>query len=303
MKKTISIIALFLLAACARDRDADSHRRGKLQEDLAKLQAIAGVYSGQLLSNSNGESLGTAGLMLEADTLINELNEEIPILSGALSFKASSNVKIVFTKSTFNSETNVFKLTSTIKFPDNEKIYNLNFNGVLVGDVIQATFESFGFSELGANIKLERMVSTQAFEETFSIPTNPEALPYGTIQKIYRGKTSRGTEATLSLKNDGFTVEDRFLQSFLPERSLVATLGLSPTLRIAFSNTRLQVKTGAVSATKIQQSSAEPITISLNCSKKGMRGTKEILKCTYTASGNSGQVITVEMDELVESEK
>jgi hypothetical protein len=284
MFQLIGLVSMIGLSQCARDRDNDDYKRDKVEEDLAKVQSIAGQYWVELISNQTGESLGKVGLELEADTRVDTIRDQVPVLKSILKLQSSSVLKLVFQRSSFDIYKNTFK--STLILQAQGSSYEVDLSGIIKGDVIEAKISTFGYEELGGRMRLERVVSSQSYEETFREGIRDGRLPYGTIKKFYQGRSSEGRNVSLLIHNEKQTPDERFQLSFLPRRQVEAILTISPTFDPTFTQAFLEGNGAILNASQDRTSNEGAFTLNLNCKRVGFLGQLEQLECRYYSSLN-----------------
>lgn len=310
---TALLTTTLFLSACAQDRDVDDYKKTKLNEDLAKVEQVSGNYTGTLKSNSTGEVIGTAGLQLQADTRVNGLNEQQPVLRGVLFFKSSTTIKIIFQNSYFDPETQIFKsslgglpsasagatgsTSSGTASTASPVSLGLDLEGKVDGPKITATLQTFGYPELGATMNLEKSFGTQEFSDAFKPDESSTEAPVELIDRVFIG-TYNNKPTKLTINNKSSKPEDRFLDLFNPERRVDATLTISLMNDINFNQVKWDPRNESLNASATRTSSDGPFVTNLTCKIVPTPANKPAqINCEYGSSLFTNRKINLSLTE------
>jgi len=249
MNRITLLAALVLQLACAKDRNVDDYKEDRLRENLAKLQAVEGRYSGFLVSKKTGNRLGVLQLKLEATTQPTTGNDEskpaaTPVVKSTLEFRNSTTLRIEGQKSYYDPNSGQFQ--TEIPIQQNGKTISVNMNGVLREGRFTGSLEALGYSEDGGTTDL--VLNGKGLEELAQESDSFSESNF--TQKNFSG-TTRFSDGTvrgvhLNLLRPPATSEEDFLSLLTPVRSLVATLNYGGRARISFGDAQWDLRSGAL---------------------------------------------------------
>lgn len=256
MKKNYFVLLVLIsyLWACSKDQNLDDYKQTRLNQNLAKLQAIQGRYSGYLKSKRDDSSLGALQLTLKATTQVQGSTDESrataqPILLVNVEFQGVSHVAIVANNSYFDPDSGRFQANIPVQQQNAQgqaHTETISITAVVSAGTITGTLEATGYSDYGGMFVLSRNgkdLDTLAKESKF----NPDSV---FTQKNYIGKINFSGGAQKSvvmiLLKAPTTSEVDFLNLLIPERLIQINLNFGNDAHIIFNNGNWDQRTGAL---------------------------------------------------------
>ena len=284
MQKSAIIFAVLLsLVGCAKDRNVEDFQREKRAEDMAKLQTVAGVYSG-ILYSIDEKPLGALSISVVPDTKIGATNTnstQSPVLIGNVTFSGTQKVSANFEQSSYDNDNKSFKALVGIRSGGNENI-KIEISGVFQNESFNGRIEATGFSENGGHFSLAKGVSlSQITKPGNAVPSLPEALSYRGTMKFRSSGKVEPVQMTVLLKKS--TEEERFLQLLMPVRKVEASLRFNSGLVLAFANSEWDLRVHSLLGKNLLATTGEMLT--LECEETVFQLGKDGWICKYLTSG------------------
>ncbi len=272
------VSALFLFAVgCAKDRTAESWQNEKVSEKLSQISAISGSYSGNLVSEKNGTSLGSMTLQLSPDVRIQDNSDRTgtslsPAVRATVTFNGDARASVSFQGGFYNSDTNYFKLITTIAL-DSGGTQKMEISGTTTGDTIEGEMAALDFPDHGGKFTLSRGATVDSTMAT----TFANRIEYFMHTRQVRMTDSHGnvqvetSKVKMSIDSSYTTAEETFLGMFSPLRRSLVTLtfwsgdSLGREIPISFNETVYDDRTDSLKGKTIFNDGGEKYTTSLEC--------------------------------------
>jgi hypothetical protein len=308
MNKFLSLAMMAgLVSACGLNRTDDDYRSDKVREELAKIQGIAGVYSGNLI-DTNGESLGFLSLNLTGSTAITQgaaANEERAVLQMALILRSFKTYQASLPEGSYDVNAKTFRssLTPTANTSNmgaagasgsSSLRYTMQVGGKVVGDKLIGSLYVEGFAERGAHFELVRNAAIPAAEDIDLPATSPyRQLEFGRSLE-YAGQLAAWPEISpdpmniqMSIVSSTVQPDQEFVEFFVPRRTVRAEMlvtGRNVTVPFAYDNVVWDSTANTLAYTNNANGKAESLSCSAlnNNSSSGWR-------CVLYVSGNSSR--------------
>ncbi|MFL5814400.1 MAG: MarR family winged helix-turn-helix transcriptional regulator [Bdellovibrionia bacterium] len=234
--KSVTLMMLVALASsissCMGDRTTEDYANEQSRKEQAKLQEIAGTYRGNLVSNETGQSLGTLTLQLDSYTDVQNSSDgltkiQVPVAKGTLFYSGINRSQINFDKYYYDSNSKLLQIQ--VPIVDASKTTQiLSLRGTFSGDQLTGDIEALGgYSSSFTLVKNGPLVQAQnlnAIRGATAIAAGDETF-VGTDNTSYK----------LTIQYPGDNTQQLFMNLFLPQRTVTATLIIGRT-KLAFTS-------------------------------------------------------------------
>jgi hypothetical protein len=150
----IFVFEIFILtmSGCS-DRTPEDYQRKRVNEELAKIQAIAGNYTGEVTMNANGETLGVLSLDLAASTGVVAASPsnpatQRPVLRGELTLtKAGKDLRIPFNEGFYNPDLKSVQIAIDVPVSAEAgaRTYTVEIAGAFQGDALVGSIRAYAY--------------------------------------------------------------------------------------------------------------------------------------------------------------
>ena len=160
----LSALLLLLASGCAKDLTVDEWRKEKVNQELAQIRQVAGVYSGKLRAAEMGtmpaRELGEVELTLVSDTRVSERGdrpgaERQAVIRGHFVIYSDQQRLIDFEGGSFDSTDGSFKAEARVTDTAGQAVI-VSFTGRIEGTHLSGKVEVVGRSESALFFELER---------------------------------------------------------------------------------------------------------------------------------------------------
>lgn len=222
---------------CAKDKNMQDYQSDQVQQQMAKINAVAGVYSGEAVSNLDSTVLGAIQLNFRPNTVVQAGNTtnvnttQSVVVSGQVSLTGLYNASVSFNNGTYNDLTGEFQVTIPVTLLDKTTKKNIDLVGHISNGQFIGSLSTDDIEKYQANLTLTRNAQ----------PTNVDKLePSGTrIQQIkrtspgfnYIGDRNKGSEtvqARLFFVNKDNLPEQQFYKLISPTRLVDVNIDMNP---------------------------------------------------------------------------
>lgn len=245
MKKSVLfLLAVSIFAGCAKDKNMDDFKRDQLVQNISRISAVSGVYSGSVVSKLDGTNLGAISLKIQAKTDV-QSSEQRAIVSGTLSFAGVSSAEIVFDNGFYDDITGDFQVTIPIT-QEGGVAGKLSLAGVINDGKWNGSIEVQGQSEFGGELDLTKNAP---------IPNRSSIEVGGTrlqqmkrLDYVYTGSYRLGDVITpfkMSFINRDILPEQRFYKLFSPVRNINVNCDFTD-FELNFTNAIIDDKAGTI---------------------------------------------------------
>ena len=301
-------LSLTLGFGCAQDRSANDFKKQQAQEQLAKITAPVGRYSG-VLTDSNGNPLGAIQISLVAKLVAQNSSDgssgtAAPSLVGYIDYlNETSPVSFVTDTSNFDETTGNYTAKILISVNNNgatnTQTINLStriHNGVMSGGTIQSATSSshiLNFNLVKNGAPLSEVAAKVHDKASSADPAANQVSSYlGTTN--FKASGSSKPVHLLILKPRKGTAED-FLNLVIPIKAVTVSLNYGGAAQIIHTNSSLDLRansltgTGSLNLSPGAGSSTTQNTVSLNLDCHFENQNKKI-RCSHYANSGTGLV-------------
>jgi hypothetical protein len=246
----VSVSAVF--AGCAKDQTVDQWQADQVKQQLGKIQAVSGIYAGNLISVKNGSTLGPLSIDLEPDTTIEENSDhtgtqQVAAIRGQLAFNGDSSADVAFAQGYYNADSSYFKSTIPITL-DAGGTGQLDISGTISGSTLTGQIGAHDYPNLGGTFTL----TLGAASSSQGLSTGSSGNPSNQVQVYYGSRQVQSASGTLSKLNtvtesvtmtvdsSYTTPEESFLNLFVPTRYTQVTFGyMNNQIPLLFTNAKI----------------------------------------------------------------
>lgn len=270
------------------DRTLDDYRREKVDQEIAKYQAVSGVYQGSLISNRSGGELGFATLELEADRVVGESNDRLSteqraVLRGKLTFSGNGNSVLTFRNGYYDPSTGLFRASIPVSRRGGKEV-EINLAGKLTDSRLSGYVEAFGYREDGANFELLKSVSGAAAPISHGRLTPSPAPILRQFTGTAKYKDGSTQQAKLGVLTQELSTEEEFLYTLLPVRTVDATLEFGNNVTLLFKESQWDLRAGTLRGRVDGVRGADRYQLDLDCNRIALDGGRQGWKCRYVSS-------------------
>lgn len=245
-KLTLLFVTAFSLglAACGGlNTTTEDYRAKQLREDLAKLQAVAGTYSGYLL-DSNRENIGFLTVKLRATTIVDKgdtRSQERAVLQSELTMRAGKIYTASMPDGSYDSDSKTLRSTLTIgrSAPTSASSsgasassssglsYTLQLSSQVEADQLVGKLTVEGFSSTEGNFRLTKDAAIPAAAD-IDVPQNAyRSLQFGqeasyTGAVLWPELSPKPFTVTMKLASNTLQTDQEFVEFLSTRRTIRA---------------------------------------------------------------------------------
>jgi hypothetical protein len=296
---TTVLTSLFLLG-CSADKNMQDFQKEQLQQNIARINSVAGTYAGFLTSKIDQKNLGGFSLKFEAMTDVasnsgQTTSEQKVKVSGTLKVESFMAAELIFDNGYYDSDTGNFQVTINVDIDANTKSI-ISLVGTISGDTFVGKIEVTGQPKFGGNLNL---VKNATMPSTTSIEVGGTRLQQ--IKKtysVYNGFYNDGTGVTPVKMT--FSIEDakanqKFYRLLSPVTNIYINLDFSD-FELNYSNASLDDNLGTITGVNPLDRNKRDAKVNLNCNQFEdpknneygydceLRFTKSVLNIHFTAA-------------------
>lgn len=229
---TSVLLSAFLVAgAGCGDRTLDDYQRDKVNENLSRIQAISGTYSGTISNADTKVPFGAFSIQLTPDTTVTQNNDktgpiQIAKIRGKVTYEGTTKAVLVFQNADYDWDRNTIKASFTV---DNNamdltgKIENGHLTGELEAEAYPDNAATFDVTLNAPAADAQAIVS--AHPKTPLNPGDALSARYEADANLWDRTTTDHVSLTIS-KYD-LTNEEQFFTLLTPVSFV--TVSLRPT--------------------------------------------------------------------------
>lgn len=301
MKLLFALIgSLALFVGCSDDKTVDQYQREKLQENLAMYQAVAGKYTGRVLSAQDGSQIGAMEVALRAETQVNssgggDTSVGSPMLVTNVRFLNKTIVSLSAYNSFYDPATGSYSAQIRVTRSGSGAQEVISLSGNLNSSQLVGEINSVEYSEFGGRFTLSR----DGENLTDLMPkTSPDQYEGGQGPqriKTFIGSTgfSNGTNKPVQvvvLQPLHGTSED-ILDFLTPVKNVHVSFNYSQSLHILYPGSLMDLKQGLLTGKTSVMVNGQNQEITLECHISST----QTMYCNHLTSG-SGVAATTEAD-------
>lgn len=242
MRTPLLAIALIItspFAGCVADHSFEEWKRGKLSEELSKLDPIRGTFRGVLKTSQDGEDLGALELSFSPQIKVvpggaSERADGRPVLNARLRFEdRDTRLAASVSDSYFDSDTGRFQLTLLITRAGGRS-EELTLGGILNRDQIAGEMRIAGSPTAAGTFSLSRSASSGSLSEIAQkLTTKPWfSAPSSARNGITRFSSGQIRNSRIVILEPETTPEESFLNRFAPVRVVQFTLNYGDSVKL-----------------------------------------------------------------------
>jgi len=251
-------LALSAFTGCG-DRNADDYRREKMGLELARYQAVAGTYSGPLVTG-RGESPGQISIALRAeaaniDSSDRLSSEQKAVLRGEVSFSfnddSTRKTTLAFNDGYYNDAEGTFRATIQVNQSVQavSQVTRLDLYGRIASGRFDGRIEVSGFKDDGAGFRAVR--DDRSLAPGSASPPSGKPRPALDLRLASRAKfSSDGRIETVRARVSASesSNEEDFLLLLKPVRIVNITMNMEPGLIFITTDGRWDLRAGTLRA-------------------------------------------------------
>ena len=272
--------------------DVNSVDRAKVQQDVEKMNAVEGTYTGQITSAKTGQTVGFASLHLDADSVIytpptDPRSQLRSVLRATMEIQLPERkLSLNFNESYFDVDTKDIIVGYNPGTPSATgfKLKGKHADGVIKGEIHAAGFPHEGLiTELHLNGPSSE--TNQSIVSDGSSSTLSEH-----VKRDYRGVSrSLDSKPVISISAHSVTHEEEFLRLLLPYQTVKVSYDMGSSMHILFNGARWDSRSGRLTGESQRSTSTGEIVVhNLDClstsTVSGRLLLPDTLDCTVTAS-------------------
>lgn len=295
---------MFLLFSCGKDKTISDYHQKKVDEAIAQMQSVSGVYRGQLKNDETKELMGELEIELSpktstVNTQDNSTIEAQVFLQAKVILHSKNDTQVVIEKASYFageslSQTN-FSGKITINLSDKStatmsitgRITGNQFYGEITPDLLYGIKGIFELAKDAPLVNKSSEVSTQPeFETEEYFGTYKDPLCKTGNETSEKDKCI--TEAYLQLQSINYSTSEEFYKFFTYERNIVASMTLYTSIGKKFitgysfdNKTVFDLKKGTLTGKGTFTVKKASSNISLDCKRN-----ENFLACVFITQSN-----------------
>lgn len=286
-RATFAVSFVIALTGCSKDKTLDEWKRERTAEEVAKIEAVSGSYSGTL--TPTGERMLVE---LRAGTRITSAvagasADRQGTLQGRVLIEGDQLTLLTFDQGFYDVDAHDFKIEIPVTQRNGTQVV-VELTGNATGGELNGRIEARGFSELAQSFRLSRADAATATSMASrargaSTSGGTPALPTKLLNYTGSVKNSRGElfSAELVIMSPRTTTEQLFLDHFTPVEWIDLTFSVEGA-PVLISNAQWDHRRGIVSGERSTANATEPTSMIVECAESQALATDgSILDCRY----------------------
>ena len=305
MKKLlISLFSACAILGCGKDKTLKDYHNEQAQNELARLQAIQGRYTGIVIANSDKRTLGALQLVISA-RLKGDPNGNLGSTTGraylevGLDFVDSHSAHISSTDTYYNSDQGLLQVNFTVK-RDDDNSETVTLSATVSGAGMSGFLVGQGFSSRQGNFTLRKDgESLEELSKTFKGTLDPDeglSVVFVGRGRIDNNDPPAGRELFLTAYYPDLTPVSHFMKVFLPESRVSLYVDLEyhrkHGLHVIFPVAHWDVASGLLSTPPGDASPDKPWVPQLRCTNFYFSRTVQTFTCDYWSNRTSKARLT-----------
>jgi hypothetical protein len=303
MKNFFAIIgSLLILIGCSDDKTVDQYQREKLQENLSMYQAVAGKYTGRVMSAQDGSQIGAMEVELSAEIQANpsgggDTSVGSPMLVTNIRFLNKNTVSLSAYNSFYDPATGSFSAQIRVTRSESDAQEVISLTGNLASNQLIGEINSVEYSEYGGRFALSRNGKNLADLVPKTSPDNYEEGQGPQRIKTFIGSTSfsNGSKKPVQvvvLQPLHGTSED-ILDLLTPIKNVHVSFNYSQSLHILYPGSIMDLKQGLLTGKTSVMINGRNQEITLECHTSPTQA----MYCNHLTSG-AGVAATTEAEYM-----
>ena len=230
-------VCLIIVPSCAKDRTLQEYRDEKVAQELAKIKAVAGGYSGVLYSRKTGGPLGPVYVDIEPDTTIgnstdNLYQEQHVGIKSVVTFIGQGMGLLSF-NGAYDSTNTSFKLVTTLKTRRGTP-QEMELAGAFGNDQLTGEIEATGYPTEAGYFTLVRGSAENIQPGPGAEGSQGEDPPVQVFEGNSQPVEDTSTDLKLVVITHQIGSDQAFLDNFLPVKTVDLTLNFAGGLAQVF---------------------------------------------------------------------
>lgn len=277
----------FAMAGCSKDKTLDEWKRERTAEEVAKIEAVSGSYSGTLASTGERMTIELRAGTRITSAIAGASSDRQGTLQGRVMLEGSQLTLLTFDEGFYDVDAHDFKIEIPVTQRNGTQAV-VEISGNANGGELNGRIEARGFSELSRGFRLVRIDAASASSSASRArvaSTGSGASPLPTKLLNFSGtvKNSRGESfpAELIIMSPRTTTEQLFLDHFTPVEWIDLTFSVDGA-PVLISNAQWDHRRGIVSGERSSQSVTEPTSMVVECAENlTLAADGSVLDCRY----------------------
>ena len=250
----------------------DDYNREQLQQNISRINAVSGSYSGNAISKLDGTTLGAVNLQFQAKTDVQSStststsNKQAVNVSGVLTFRGMTAAEVTFDNGNYDDVTGDLVVNIPVA-QDGGSTANISLTGHISGDQWIGTLQVKGQLDYGADLNLSKNAPV----------SNTSKLEVGGTRLDQIKQTNLNYSGTYQIGSDIVPVKMSFInRDILPEQYLYKMFSAIRQVNVVFdftdfelnfTNAILDDKLGTLIGHDPVDQKGSPVRATLNCQK------------------------------------
>lgn len=296
-------VAGALLPGCGKDRTLDEYQDDKIRDDYEKMRAVAGVYSGLLVSRLDNQPIGLLTVVAKPDMQVNPsttATDHKAVLRLEIQLQSPDRIlSATFGGGAFDATAKSFVAQSAVAMPAGSPSLTMSLSGSFSGDTLRGELYDLGYYASGSDFALKKDAALDPVQVLKTIRLSAtEARVQTAITTSFRGKArlpggTSDTPVALSFLRPIQGSEQQLTDLLLPTKTLDVGVNINNgDISFTFPNSLWDQRYGTLQGEASGNSGSMPYKIALRCQEATRAGVAG-WSCRWTAA--SGQSFAFEV--------
>jgi hypothetical protein len=268
---SICLCSTFVLVGCGKDKNLDDLKNEQRQQQMARINAISGSYSGNVTSKIDNSNLGNMQLNFTSSTVLQSnstgvSNDQKVIMSGNLILQSTSTISVAFTNGYYEDQSGFFQVAIPV-VQKNGVVANISLTGQISGNTWVGSIEVDGQSQNGGSLYLVKNAPQSN--------TSPLEVGGSRLEQLKRAEykyegsyeyMGKAVPFKMNFTNKESQPEQRLYRIFSPVRQVSVNCNLTK-FELNFANASLDDNKGTLYADSPTNQSGKSAVASLDCVK------------------------------------
>lgn len=228
-------VATSFMVGCAKDKNMQDYQSEQVQQQVAKINAVAGTYSGEAISNLDSTSLGAIKLNFKPNTVIQAGNStnvntsQTVTVNGQINIAGLTSASVSFNNGNYNDITGDFQATIPVTMLD-KSTKNIDLIGHISGDQFTGTLSVDGVINYQANLSLTKNAAAPNVDKLEIAGARIQQIKKTSSTSRYIGERNKGTEtvqAQLYFVSKDNLPEQQLYKLISPKRMIDVNLNMN----------------------------------------------------------------------------
>lgn len=274
-------VAMLLLSACSKDKTLDEWKRERTAQEVAKIEAVSGNYSGTLTATGEPMAIELRAGTRITSSIAGASSDRQGTLTGKVTIDGESYSFLTFDQGFFDVDAHDFKIEIPVTQRNGSTIV-IEISGNANGGELNGRIEARGFSELSGAFRLKRVGAAASASSVRLNSVNASKLPTRVANYTGTVKNARAESfaAEIVIMSPKASVEQLFLDRFTPVEWVDMTFVIDGAAPL-FSNSQWDHRRGILSGERAEKSSSDQSSVVFECVEPSGSTNGAILDCRY----------------------